>query len=123
MPRLRFLSLFRREPIATPKGPSPSPRGERSDPAPIPGEEVPPAAALAIAAAKQHLAARLSRSEMEIALGKVEYVEWRDASLGCPKPGMVYAQVITPGFRIILLTDGITYEYHSDLAGRIVPCS
>jgi len=73
-------------------------------------------------AAKRHLAARLSRPEAAIALGRVEPVEWRDASLGCPRPGMVYAQVITPGFRIILLADGIAYEYHSDLAGRVVAC-
>lgn len=25
-------------------------------------------------------------------------VEWSDTSLGCPMPGLVYAQVITPGF-------------------------
>lgn len=43
-----------------------------------------------------------------------ESVEWSDTSLGCPQPGMMYAQVITPGWRVILMTDqGQSYEIHT----------
>jgi len=44
----------------------------------------------------------------------VESVEWPDSSLGCPAPGMMYAQVITPGYRILLSAGGRTFEYHGD---------
>jgi len=43
-----------------------------------------------------------------------EAVEWPDASLGNPQPGMVYAQVVTPGYKIILSARGQQYEYHSE---------
>lgn len=49
----------------------------------------------------------------------VETKRWPDASLGCPKPDMVYAQVITPGFLVVLEARGLTFEYHTD-AGRFV---
>ena len=49
----------------------------------------------------------------------VDAKRWPDASLGCPKPDMVYAQVITPGFLVMLEVRGETYEYHTD-AGRFV---
>ncbi|HYR20975.1 MAG TPA: hypothetical protein VEQ15_15870, partial [Myxococcales bacterium] len=46
---------------------------------------------------------------------------WPDTSLGCPKPGMSYAQVVTRGFLIELEAAGKSYRYHSDLE-RVVPC-
>jgi hypothetical protein len=48
---------------------------------------------------------------------------WPDASLGCPLPGMTYAQVLTPGHRVILATGGRTYEYHTDNHDRIILCT
>ena len=52
----------------------------------------------------------------------VEPVEWCNASLGCPKAGMMYAEVITPGFRILLETAGKTYEYHTNRKTKVVLC-
>ena len=49
-------------------------------------------------------------------------MEWSDASLGCPQPGMAYAQVITPGFRIALEAQGQLYQYHTDTKGQILLC-
>jgi len=46
---------------------------------------------------------------------------WSDTSLGCPRPGMFYAQVITPGYLITLEVKGEKYEYHTDLE-RIILC-
>jgi len=52
----------------------------------------------------------------------VESREWPDASLGCPKPGQVYAQVITPGLLIVLEAGGKRFEYHTDAGQRIEQC-
>ncbi len=49
----------------------------------------------------------------EIVLRSVEATEFPDASLGVPEPGEAYAQVITPGYVILLEHDGETYEYRA----------
>lgn len=67
------------------------------------------------------LAQQLGIATAAIQVVKVEEIEWPDASLGCPKPGMMYAQVIVPGYLVILETGGQTYEYHGT-EGRIVQC-
>lgn len=64
--------------------------------------------------AKEDLSDRLNISVDDIRFIKQEAVDWPDASLGFPQKGMGYAQVITPGFRIILKADDKLYEYHSD---------
>ena len=72
--------------------------------------------------AREDLAQRLSLALESIRLVSTEPVEWRDASLGCPQPGMVYAQVITPGFRVVLEAKGKLYEYHADTGRLVVLC-
>ena len=49
--------------------------------------------------------------------------DWPDASLGCPKMGVMYIQVITPGL-LLHYTDGTKqYEVHTDKNGsRVVVC-
>ena len=42
-----------------------------------------------------------------------EEINFSDASLGVAEPGVDYAQVITPGYIIMLKADGQTYEYHA----------
>jgi hypothetical protein len=72
--------------------------------------------------ARAALAQELGVAEADIAVVSVEENEWRDSSLGCPKPGMNYLQVITPGYKIILEARGKRYEYHSDTNRRVVRC-
>jgi len=79
----------------------------------------PPSAKKAVDLAIQDLAESEGIDRASIHLVSVESVEWSDASLGCPEPDMVYAQVITPGFLVMLEAKGDTYEYHTD-AGRFV---
>ncbi len=43
----------------------------------------------------------------------VEEVTWSDASLGCPQKDFQYAQVLTPGVRIMLTAQEISYTYHA----------
>jgi len=64
--------------------------------------------------AKNDLSQRLNIPIEDIILVKEEAVDWPDTSLGYPEKGMMYAQVITSGFRIILKAQDKLYEYHSD---------
>lgn len=63
--------------------------------------------------ARDDLAKRLKINPDEIELVSAEAVNWPDASLGNPQPGMMYAQVITPGYKIVLAAKGNRYQYHS----------
>ncbi len=90
------------------------------DPVTEPNEVKPPAEAKeAVRLAREDLAQKLGLAPEAIRLVSVETVEWRDTSLGCPQPGMMYAQVITPGFRVVLEAAGKKYDYHTD-RGRSV---
>lgn len=73
-------------------------------------------------AARGDLAQRLGIAATAITVRTVESVDWPDASLGCPQPGMMYAQVITPGYRIVLEAGGERYEYHGS-TNNVVFCS
>ena len=61
----------------------------------------------------------------EITVVSTEEMEWSDTSLGCPQPDEMYAQMITPGYLIVLESSGKTYEYHSgtDPEGPLVQCN
>jgi hypothetical protein len=48
-------------------------------------------------------------------------VDWPDSSLGCPKEGELYAQVVTPGYRISLQVDGQMFSVHVG-GGSAVVC-
>jgi len=64
--------------------------------------------------AKKDLSERLNIPTGDIKLVKEEAVDWPNPGLGYPEDGMNYAQVITPGFRIILKAQDKLFEYHSD---------
>ncbi len=73
-----------------------------------------------VARAKEDLARRAGLAAENIAVKEVQRVTWPDASLGCPRKGGLYAQVLTPGYRL-LLSDGTTdFEYHTDDCSRVV---
>jgi hypothetical protein len=65
--------------------------------------------------AKADLATRAQVSPDAIVVKSAQAVEWRDSSLGCPIPGQMYLQVITPGYLIVLEAAGKEWNYH---AGR-----
>jgi hypothetical protein len=92
-------------------------------PTPEPNEITPPAEAeQVVQLAKEDLAERLSLSPVEVRLVSVEPVDWPDTGLGCPQPGMMYAQVVTAGFRVVLEAKAEKYEYHTDTGDHIVLC-
>jgi hypothetical protein len=72
--------------------------------------------------ATAELADQLAVETEEIELIETEAVQWPDSSLGCPQPGMMYAQVITPGYRLMLEVDGQVYVFHTDSSQRVVRC-
>ena len=48
--------------------------------------------------------------------------DWPDSSLGCPQPDMLYAQVVTPGYLVLVEVSGERIEYHTDERGTVVRC-
>lgn len=65
--------------------------------------------------AQHDLAARLAIDPKIVKIASVEAVEWPDASLGVPEEGMTYAQVITPGFELVLQAGEAQYTYHTSM--------
>ena len=78
--------------------PSPEPDGPRTG---------------AVQDAVQDLSRRLGVDPSEIDVVSADEVTWRDGSIGCPRPGMMYPQVLTNGSRVVLEVDGERYEYHA----------
>jgi hypothetical protein len=103
-------------PPATQGGPAAQPA------TPAPEADVPVQAQAVARLAVQDLAQRQGVEPGAVRVLSVEAVEWPDASLGCPQPGMMYAQVITPGYRLVLEAGGQTYEYHTDQDRFAVLC-
>ena len=60
--------------------------------------------------------------EAQIVVVSYGEAEWSDSSLGCPKPGMSYLTVITPGYRVLLKAVDKQYEYHTNLKGMAIRC-
>jgi hypothetical protein len=82
-----------------------------------------PALQTLIKLASADLAQRLSISVTQINFIEAMPVEWPDASLGCPQPGVMYLQVITPGYRIRLEAAGQEHSYHADRGTRVIYCN
>jgi hypothetical protein len=72
--------------------------------------------------ARQDLAKMLNTSETGINLSSATEVTWPDSSLGCPKMGFAYSQVITPGYRIVFEYGNKKYEYHANRTTYFVYC-
>jgi hypothetical protein len=75
--------------------------------------------ARAVRLATADLARRLKVNKREIVLHSVVPTAWPDASLGCPEPERVYAQVLTTGYVVLLSCGQDVFEYRSD--GRRKP--
>ncbi|HRN70958.1 MAG TPA: hypothetical protein PLS49_07305 [Candidatus Woesebacteria bacterium] len=48
--------------------------------------------------------------------------DFNDASLGCPKPEEMYAQVITPGYQVLLEVQGTEYDYRLTDQDNVILC-
>lgn len=107
--------------------PTLTPQAEAGE-TPAPPTAVPTEVALSagaeplVARAREDLAQKLDLPTDAIRLVSVEAVEWPDAGLGCPQPGLTYAQLVTPGFLVLLEAQDQTYTYHTDTDRRVVLC-
>ena len=73
--------------------------------------------------AANYLAGKLGVGANELTLVRSNATEWPDASLGCPKPGMMYVQAITPGYEITFEHQGANYAVHSNSdASQMTSC-
>jgi len=72
-------------------------------------------------AAQRDLATRLGVSAKDIRPVSSEAMTWDDASLGCPEPGVQYAQAETSGWVLTLRHANRNYTYHTDLT-RTIAC-
>jgi len=68
-------------------------------------------------------AADLGVAPGQLAIIAVEARDWPDSSLGCPQPGRAYAQIVTPGYRLVVQANGRQYEYHTNRTTMIVRCT
>jgi hypothetical protein len=75
-----------------------------------------------IIAIVRDLAAGLAIPEEEITVERVEPVTWRDGSLGCPEPGMLYSQMLIDGFHVLLRARGETHDYRVGRGGAFRRC-
>jgi hypothetical protein len=55
---------------------------------------------------RQNLSQRLKIGIDQVAVVSIKQITWRDASLGCPKPGIDYIRVETPGYTVVLEAGG-----------------
>lgn len=101
--------------------------GSTPTPGPVPSPTLAPAGASiniqATLAAQQITADVLGVAPDQVKVLGVTPMEWRDTSLGCPQPDMMYAQVITPGYQAQVEVDGQLHDVHMDENGQGVVCT
>jgi hypothetical protein len=67
----------------------------------------------AVEAAIEDLAGRLNVPARQVSVISRTEKTWPDKSLGCPRKGMMYAQVLTNGSELVLEVAGKRYAYHA----------
>jgi len=103
--------------------PKPEPtQGETPSMPPSPIASTTPNLQSLVDKAREDLAQRLSISTTQINIIEAKEVTWSNSSLGCPQPGMLYADVLTPGYLILLNANGQDFEYHTGKGSDIFYC-
>lgn len=74
----------------------------------------------AVAAARADLAARFERDLADVQVISATRQQWPDSCLGAPEDDEVCAQVITPGYEVLLLLDDNSYTFRTDEDGTVV---
>lgn len=107
-------------PVTPTVGSTPTPEFMPS-PTPVPaGDTVTTQATLA---AQQIASDALGVAPDQVKVLSMTPVDWSDASLGCPQPDMMYAQVITPGYQAQVEVDGQVHDVHMADNGHGVVCT
>lgn len=85
------------QPVAAPEANGPSDRADRSASDPV-------------TIARQLVAERTGAATDELKLVSSEFIQFSDSGLGCPVEGRAYLQVITPGYRVVLMAGMQTFD-------------
>jgi hypothetical protein len=70
-----------------------------------------------VTAAVADAADRAGVDPAAVVVVSTEARDFPDGSLGCPEPGMLYTQAITPGYRVVVEADGTRYDYRASARG------
>lgn len=75
------------------------------------------------AQAAEEAAAAANVAVDQVSLMRASAVTWSDSSLGCPEPDMMYTQVLTPGYWLVLSAGGQEFDFRASqsLALRLCP--
>ena len=103
------------EAVSAGKMENPQPSGE-----PVSTASMPRAVRRAVVA---DAAKRFQVAEDAVVLASAEQVTWSDGSLGCPKPGFSYTQMLVTGYRVTASTAAGRMLYHTDTRGNVVTCA
>lgn len=82
---------------------------------PVSGGEYPPG----VLATQNTLKTVLS-TPADVIIIRFEPFNWPDTCLGVPRSNELCAQVVTSGFRVLLVANGLIYEFHTDFDGHNV---
>jgi hypothetical protein len=78
----------------------------------------------AVQAAVRDLANALGVSQDQVSLVSAAIIEWPDSCLGIQQTNIACAEIVTPGYLILLEAKGRQYEYHTDAAGdQVIPAT
>lgn len=99
---------------ARPTG-APLPTAPVSPISPLPGPPLTPETETPdLAELRAQVAQQMNLPATALTVVASEEVTWPDTSLGCPQPDMMYAQVLTPGWRVVFVdTDEREYQVHT----------
>ena len=106
---------------STPSAATPGEQDDMPQDPPLPIATNPGLAALT-ETARADLAQRLSIPASQIKAKESKEAYWPDASMGCPQLGILYAQIPTPGYIIVLVHSGNEFEYHADTHANVRYC-
>jgi hypothetical protein len=68
-------------------------------------------------------AAKLANvSPAQLVVVRAQAVVWNDGSLGCPEPGMEYAQALVNGYWVVIKAAGKTYDFRAGRDGNFRLC-
>ena len=82
-------------------------------------EEIPEIISLVLA----KIIADYKLDNQNFSLESYEEKTWSSTALGCPKNGMMYAQVITEGYILKVTNYGELEQYNTDSSGNYINCS
>lgn len=61
-------------------------------------------------------------SPAQLVVVRAQTVVWNDGSLGCPEPGMEYAQALLNGYWVVIKAAGKTYDFRAGRDGNFRLC-